>query len=139
MYQHNPPFYKNWVDVSNIWVDNPAEIIVHPCNLDVDFFTQLSFDPTSLRKYRTEAVEKCLEVLGNNPAVCLSGGIDSQAMVQCFVEAKADFKLYSCKFSKDYNLHDLEFARMFAKHHKLNLIEIELDVINFLTKENYDF
>lgn len=131
------PFYNNWVDVKNLWC-RATDTYTHNVNLSLDFFNSLQFDEQSLKKYRLLAVERVFETYGNNIALALSGGIDSQSMLQCFVEANADFKLYVCKFNNDLNIHDVEYARFVAKMYNVPLIEIEFDVINFLIKHNYD-
>lgn len=131
------PFYNNWVDVKNLW-SRSTGAYTHNVNLDLDFFNSLQLDESSLKKYRISAVERVFETYGNNIALALSGGIDSQSMLQCFVEANADFKLYTCKFNDDLNIHDVEYARFIAKMYNVPLIEIEFNVINFLIKHNYE-
>lgn len=131
------PFYNNWVDVKNLW-SRATDTYTHNVNLNLDFYNSLQFDEHSLKKYRLLAVERVLKTHGDNIALAISGGIDSQSMLQCFVEAKADFKLYVCKFNNDLNIHDVEYARFVAKMYNVPLIEIEFDVIGFLIKHNYD-
>jgi deoxycytidylate deaminase len=58
---------------------------------DIDFFENLKFDAQSLKQYRIDAARLCAETLGDKPALCLSGGIDSQAMVQSWHEAGLEF------------------------------------------------
>lgn len=132
------PFYDNWVDVSGIWNHLDSEVISHPVNLNHDFFNDLQFTQESLKKYRTLAVESILTELGNKPALAISGGIDSQAMLQCFIENKIDFDAYVCKFNDNLNSHDVEFARFIANTNNIKLKEIDFNIINFLVRENYD-
>ncbi len=137
MFRFNP-YYNNWVDVSGIWNHSDSEIVYHPVNLTKDFFDEIQFDTISLKKYRTLAVETILEELGNKPALAISGGIDSQAMLQCFIESKVYFDAYVCKFNDFLNSQDVEFARFIGKTNDIKIKEIDFNVIQFLIRENYD-
>lgn len=128
-------YYNSWLDVSNMYKENGVNHIV---NLPVDFFTNLKFDERSLKQYRIDAAKKCVKLLGNNPVLLLSGGIDSQAMVQCFVEAEIKIDIVTFVFNENLNKQDSNYARFFCKMENLKNIEIEFDVLNFLQKENYD-
>lgn len=128
-------FYNNWLDISNMYVGNGIDHIV---NLNENFFNELQFDPDSLKQYRIVAAKKCAEVLGNKPALMLSGGADSQAMIQSFKEAKLDFDIINFTFKDEMNRQDSNYARYFCKMKNLKYIELEFNVLQFLQNENFE-
>lgn len=128
-------FYNDWLDVRNMYKANGVDHIV---NLPDNFFTELKFDTESLKQYRIDAAIKCAETLGNKPALLLSGGIDSQAMVQCFKEANLNFDVYTFVFNEDLNKQDFNYARFYCKMNDIKCIEYEFNVLNFLQHENFD-
>lgn len=137
MFQFNP-YYNNWLDVSGIWDHQDSEVVYHGVNLNLDFFNQIQYDQQSLKQYRTIAVENILKELGNKPALAISGGVDSQAMLQCFIENNVDFDAYVCKFNDDLNSQDVEYAKFIGKVNNIHIKEIDFNIINFLVRENYD-
>lgn len=128
-------FYNNWLDLSNMYKANGVNHII---NLPDNFFNQLKFDNDSLKQYRINAALKCAETLGNKPALMLSGGVDSQAMVQCFLEANLNFDIFTFVFNEDLNKQDSNYARFFCKMNDIKHIEYPFDVVNFLQNENYN-
>lgn len=106
-------------------------------NLNVDFFNSLSFD--NINQYRYDAAKYCSETLGDKPALCMSGGADSQAMVQCFYEAGYNFDVYTLSFKNSLNMHDVISARRYCAEKGIRLYELDFDILGFLTRENYDY
>lgn len=127
-------FYNDWLDCSGMIAENGKPNIV---NLDKDFFLNLKFDDQSLKQYRIDAAVKCAETLGDNPALCLSGGIDSQAMVLCWQEAGIKFDVIIGVFKDGLNKHDSDHAKMFCQTYNIPYKELEIDIIQLLTRENY--
>lgn len=107
-------------------------------NLDKTFFHNLKFDDESLKQYRIDAAVKCAETLGDNPALCLSGGIDSQAMVLCWQEAGLKFDVIIGTFKDGLNKHDSDHAKIFCDDNNIPYKELELDIVEILTNENYN-
>lgn len=128
-------FYDNWLDVSNYVHDIPDQSVT----LNPDFFKSLRFDDVSLTQYRIDAVKRLTPMLGDKPALCFSGGIDSQATWQCFNEAGYDIDVYTLVFKDDLNKQDVDHAILFAKKHNINLQFVEIDIINFLSRENSEY
>ena len=130
-------FRNDWLDCSNLFnpINNTHELAV---NLPVSFFESLKFDPDSLKEYRVNAALNCAATLGENPALCLSGGVDSQAMIQCWTEAKLKFKVVTLEFNDGLNAQDVDHASLYCEKHSIELIKIPFNIINFLSRENYD-
>ena len=126
-------FYDHWLDVSN-FVNDHNDIKM---KLGTDFFD--SIDITSLPLYRTNAVKRLLPSLGDKPALCFSGGIDSQATWQCFKEAGIDIDVYTLCFKDDLNKQDVDHALLFAHKNSIKLELIEIDILSFLSRENADY
>lgn len=135
-------FYQNWLNTSSLNHNDNYKYsneIVLPVNLDVDFFCNLKLDQQSIKNYRIEAAQELAKHLGPNPALCISGGVDSQAMLQCFAEARIDYKAYIFVYNHDLNITELNLARNYCNLRKIDLIEVPFDVVHFLTRANYDY
>lgn len=127
-------FYNDWLDCSGMIAETGEPMIV---NLDAAFFNNLKFDEQSLKKYRMEAAERCAETLGSKPAICLSGGADSQATVQCWKEANLDFDVVIGVFKDRLNRHDSDHAKQFCRTYKIPYKELKIDIIQLLSRDNF--
>ena len=132
------PFKDDWLKHTDLF-NRYLPSIKYTTELDVDFFEILAFDQSSLKQYRIEAARSSTKYLGNNPVLCLSGGIDSQAMIQCWIEAGIDFTVAIGVFKNDLNYQDVEYAELFCKKFNIDPVIVEIDVLMFLSRENLDF
>ncbi len=131
-------FYNDWLNFEPCLLPTKGDTTTFlPVNLEKDFFTNLECDKHSIKKYRIKAAQLCAEMLGDNIALCFSGGIDSQAMLESFLDAKLNFKVYILAFENDLNIQDVEHARLYCKKNNIKLHEIPFNVINFLNRENF--
>lgn len=136
------PFYNNWLNVDSLFIDTTFQsdnVFPLITNLTMDFYESLKFDVDSLKNYRTDAVKKTVDMLGDKIALCFSGGVDSQCMVQAFAECEVNFDVYTLVFKNNLNIQDVKSARNYCNKNNIKLNEIELDVVRFLTFENYDY
>lgn len=133
------PFYNDWLNYYNLFETKHNTNFKLTTNLSKEFFENLKLDSVSLKEYRINAALECAKTLGENPALAFSGGIDSQCMVQSWVEAGLKFDLYTLVFNDDLNIQDVSSARNYCKIHNLPLKEVQLDIVKFLTRENYDY
>ncbi len=82
-----------------------------------------------------EAVKCATEIYrnrnGQTVSLCLSGGVDSEAMLQAFIAAQVDFKIYFMKFSNELNKFDIQINMQICEKLGLKYSVIDLDVINF--------
>lgn len=131
------PYYQNYLTYDSI-TNSFADRVNYTCHLDPAFFETLKDDKQSLKQYRINAALRAKEVLGDKIALAFSGGIDSQAMVQCFLEAGIEFDLFLLTFTNNMNSQDADHARLFAKTHNIALHEIEIDIISFLSRDSYE-
>jgi len=129
-------FHNDWLEYDDFLLNNKGSI---PVNIDVNFINNIQLDKLSLKNYRIAAAKLLSIHLGNKIALCLSGGIDSQAMVQCFVEANIPFDLYTLVFNKNLNEHDIVTAREFAEKLNIKINYLDLNIIQFLAQENYNY
>lgn len=132
------PFRNDWLTHTDLF-DRYAQTLKYQTNLDVDFFKQLNFDSESLLNYRIDAAIAASKKLGSNPVLCFSGGVDSQAMVQSWLEAKLKFSVAILKMKNEYNKHDYEHALLYCDKVGIEPVLVEIDVITFLTRENHDY
>lgn len=131
-------FDRSWLDYSPLFVDNLPLSYNLNVNLTKEFFVNLKLDPASCKEYKIQAAIKCIESLGENIALCISGGVDSQAMLNCFIESGVKFTPYVFVFNNDLNKFDVDQARKYCTDHFVSLIEIPFNVLQFLNRENYD-
>ena len=127
-----PKFYDNWCESS---ID--GEAIVWKLTLTPEQIN--SIDPDSIWQYSIESVNLLLPHLGSKPALCLSGGIDSQVMVDCFLRANAAFDVVIMRFPDDLNLHDIKTAIEFCNSRGINYSFIDINVVSFLNRDLMNF
>lgn len=127
-----PKFYDNWCEPS---ID--GEEIVWKINLTPEQIN--SIDPDNIWDYSIESVNLLLPELGSKPALCLSGGIDSQVMVDCFRRANVAFDVVIMRFPDDLNLHDIKTAMEFCNSRGIKYSFIDVDVVSFLSRELMNF
>jgi len=130
-------FYQDWLEYK---LDTPvSNKKLLPVKLSDSFFDELAFDNVSLSQYRIDAARLVSKSLGDNPALCLSGGVDSQSMILCWLEAGLKFDVITCIFNNDLNNHDVETAFEFGRLHNLTVKTIPLNVTQFLSRENIEY
>jgi len=135
-------FYDNWLDptgafqTGTVLEDNNIFLDV---SLPDDFFKNIVITKETLRQHRIDAAKEAYKALGEKPALCLSGGVDSQAMVQCFLEAGLSPDIYLLVFKNNLNIQDVVTAREYCKKFNVPLKEIEIDIKKFLQRENYNY
>ena len=82
----------------------------HKLNISQKMMTELgTFNDEKLKKWRIEAAQRCHASLGPFPALCFSGGIDSQAMLHCFAEADLEAHVVIFTFKDDLERELLTF------------------------------
>lgn len=86
--------------------------------------------------FRTECV-KTAKLFGvyEKVNIFFSGGVDSEVVVNAFLEAKVPFTCIIC--DNGYNQHDNIYAIKYCKLHQINYKIISLDVKEFWKKELY--
>jgi hypothetical protein len=77
--------------------------------------------------------------IGSRPAVCLSGGVDSQTVVDTFLYAGVTPEVVIFNFLDDHNIHDVSHALKFCESRNITPRLIDFDVIRFLNNKSYDF
>lgn len=136
------PYYNNWLDIDSLFISHETyvrKIDYLTVNLNIDFFKNLKFSDKDFIKHRINAAHKAKEQLGNNPALCISGGVDSQVMLQCWLEADIKFDAFVLVFKNDLNKMDVDHARLVCNKFGVELNEIEIDIIKFLNYYNYEY
>ena len=128
-------FHNDWLDVSGMMMRTGRH---HKLNLDYSFFDNIRFDDVSLKQYRIDAAKLCAESLGNKPALCFSGGVDSQAMIMAWREANLNADIFILRFDNDLNSQDYNHAIEFCKKIGIDYNVINIDITNFLSRENYN-
>ena len=128
------PFRNRWLTFTDI-LDPFAECITYTVDLDVDFFASLKLDSESTSWYRISAAKAAAAQLSDNPVLCLSGGIDSQAMIQCWQEAGLKFDVAIMEFENNLNQHDVSVALEYCHKNSIEPIILKLNVIQFLTRD----
>ncbi len=93
----------------------------------------------SLKEHCKLAIETMSPHIGENPAICFSGGIDSQTVVDSFLFAERTPEIVILKFQDNLNSQDVDHALAFCETRKLKPKIFDIDVIRFLNNKLYDF
>jgi hypothetical protein len=129
-------FLDNWVTAR---VNLPLDTITWTPDYSVVDLGNLELTPEAFKHYRTTAAQRIAGTMGNRVALAVSGGADSQAMIQSFIEAGVEVELTHLTFKNNYNQHDTEFAVQTASRFNLPINLIELDAFSFLHHQLDDY
>lgn len=132
-------FHKNWISCDEVFQGLPKQYSNIIINLDNDFIDSFSLDVSKFKEYRISTANLVSEIVGEKIGLCFSGGIDSQCMVQCFKESNLNFDVFILRFNNNLNHHDIDSAINYCKRSGIHPHFIDLDIINFLQKENYNY
>lgn len=131
-------FFRNsWLTHTDI-LSPFADEVIYTTSLDEEFFNSLKTDSNSTKQYRIAAALAAASQLGDNPVLCFSGGIDSQAMIQCWLEAGLKFDVAIMKFEKSLNIQDTSIALEYCKKYDIEPKMISVNVLQFLTRDHND-
>jgi hypothetical protein len=122
----------DWISVSFTDTDMVWNVNITEEMLDVAY-------SATLEENCKLAVMNLPSSVGNRPAVCLSGGIDSQTVVDTFLYAGVTPEVVIFNFLDDHNIHDVSHAIKFCETRNITPRLIDLDVIWFLNNQLYDF
>lgn len=81
-------------------------------------------------------------IIANYPppyTLCLSGGIDSQAMLYAWHSSGKAYNTMSIVYNKDMNLHDLQTLIEFSKLHGIEINYVEFDLLGFYQTDYLDY
>lgn len=67
-----------------------------------------------------------------DPVLCLSGGLDSEAMAIAFLKAKVSFRVAVMKFDNNLNDYDHKFAYEFSEKYNIPISEVTLPALEIL-------
>lgn len=93
----------------------------------------------SLESHCKLAIQEMKPKIGNKPAICFSGGIDSQTVVDSFLLAGEIPEVTILRFEDDLNSHDVDHALAFCETRKITPTLVNIDIIRFLNNELYEF
>jgi hypothetical protein len=100
----------------------------------VSSFKQTVNDPLSA------AIEAVNDIVKNYPPpynLLASGGIDSQAMLYAWKKSNHPFNVYTFRYNKTYNSHDMETLHLFGEQENIDYTIVDFDYFKFL-EEDYD-
>lgn len=81
-------------------------------------------------------------ITANYPApytLCVSGGIDSQAMLYTWIKSGKKFNTFSAIYNDDLNYHDLENLIQFSVKYDCPINFSSFNVVDFLLNEHKDY
>jgi hypothetical protein len=122
----------DWISVSFTDTDMVWNVNITEEMLDIAY-------SATLEENCKLAVMNLPSSVGSRPAVCLSGGIDSQTVVDTFLYAGVTPEVVIFNFLDDHNIHDVSHAIKFCESRNITPRLIDLDVIRFLNNQLYDF
>ena len=122
----------NWISVSFTDTDMVWNVNITEEMLDIA-------NSATLEENCKLAVTNLPSTIGSRPAVCFSGGIDSQTVVDTFLYAGVTPEVVIFNFLDDHNIHDVSHAIKFCESRNITPRLIDFDVIRFLNNQSYDF
>jgi hypothetical protein len=122
----------NWISVSFTDTDMVWNVNITEEMLDIA-------NSATLEENCKLAVMNLPSTIGSRPAVCLSGGIDSQTVVDTFLYAGVTPEVVIFNFLDEHNIHDVSHAIKFCETRNITPRLIDFDVIRFLNNQLYDF
>lgn len=114
-------------------IDNSCEVHTLPGNL----FTNIPSDSYSAYDAAKLTARNISEMHDGKITLCLSGGLDSQAMLAAFIASGCKFSVSVLKFSQNLNAHDIEFVKDFCDHLNIPYKVVDVDVIRFFESGMY--
>jgi len=102
-------------------------------------FTNCKLTQQTVKKTSELFIQKIIKNYPPPYTLLLSGGIDSQAMLQCWINANAPFKAITIKFENDLNMHDIGNVEIYAKDLNVKVEYIDFNIINFLENNLNDY
>lgn len=94
-------------------------------------YSRASREPMSFRAecvQTAKIISEQAERLGRKPIIGLSGGLDSEVVVEAFIEAGVDFEILTFRFKNNLNSHELRFVHAFCQRHKLKPKYLDIDI-----------
>jgi len=85
------------------------------------------------------AIKTVKHITKNYPApytLCVSGGVDSQAMLYAWKQSGVKFNTCCAVYNKWLNDYDLQQLKEFAKREEIKINYIDIDIIKFLEEEH---
>ena len=125
-------YNNNWCKLE--YLEDKINIIISLTEEDV-----IRVKHTPLEHTKLKAVMSAAKVVGDNPVICLSGGIDSQALLHIWHEQKIPYTAVTFDFSNGFNSKELSEAQQYADSLDIPLKVIKLDVMRFLSRDLKEF
>jgi len=110
-------------------------------NLYDHFFIKYGKIKSVPKNFREACINTAKEIaeraknLNKKPLIYYSGGIDSESIIAAFIEAGLDFSIAHIKYSPRFNQHEYFYVKKFIKKYDLNLLEFDVNPIEFLSTE----
>lgn len=94
---------------------------------------------TPIEEIKRKAVLSAAEVVGDNPVICLSGGVDSQTLLHMWHEQNIPYTAVTFEFSNGFNSQEFSDSKRFAESLGIPLKIIKLDAMRFLLQDLREF
>jgi hypothetical protein len=111
-----------------------------PYDPSQDFYIKfpiLAREPLEPFEESIVTAKKISAYLGPDLTLCLSGGLDSEAMALAFLAADIPFNVTTLRFANGLNAEDTDCAKEFCDHHRIVQNFIDLDIVDFLEHKKF--
>lgn len=98
-----------------------------------------SYEPGSWKDECLIAAQKIYESTDLPINIMFSGGIDSEIVVQSFMQINIPFNISILQFKNNLNIHDISFAIVFCEQHNIKYDLIKLDIVKFWENDAYTY
>lgn len=115
-----------------------ANYIFPDAKKDIEFSLKLKPISREVKNFREEILLTVTEIANRTSTplyISYGGGMDSEIIIEAFLECKIPFTVVSFTFCKYLNLHDITYAYEFCKRKSIKQIVIDLNPFE-IYKEN---
>lgn len=98
----------------------------------------LRYAPKTAFLEAQEAAKSVYQELAEKPLLCLSGGLDSEAMAMAFLAAAVPFEVITLRFEKALNFAEIRHAESFCREFGIKQQFVDLDVVDFFEQKKYE-
>lgn len=98
-------------------------------------FSHCTQQPLSWMKELERAAVRIAESTKRPLWLCSSGGVDSETLCEIFLRMKIPFQVLTIEFADGKNSHDIEFAKLWCKAHRIAHKLYTIDIFDFVREE----
>jgi len=124
------------------WIDTYWHETFYKGSIVKEFVIDISKASYVNKNAKKCAVDLVKEIVAKYPPpyyLMVSGGVDSQALLQSWIEAEQPFIAYCAVFPNDLNYHDIKTLEQFKTVYNINVKYLPFDITDFLENQLVEY